>query len=140
VFVDVSSNKVAGDRHRKTGREWHAYAGESSFSGALEAELSRLLVNVSPAGTPSPFLFGPGQGDIGTHLAGLLTVRRLAVSGGVPPYRFYLGPEAGGPAVPSWLKLAADGTLSIEPPAAGSSMNFTVEVVDSNGEHAIVVD
>jgi hypothetical protein len=254
---------------------------ESSFSGSLEAELSRLLANLSPAGTPSPFLLGPGQGasvsidrpppggaqvvllrpapgnafavgalawsllssaskrmslpavtdsciaaavhgalsippepeealrrihacvnaaplaanserllrklassalrdaafqqilhregaeahpariayttapsnpnlpnaairlspaNIGTLPAGQLTVRHLAATGGAPPYRFYFVPEAGGPAVPSWLKLAADGTLSIEPPAAGSSVNLTVEVVDSKGEHSIVVE
>jgi hypothetical protein len=254
---------------------------ESSFSGSLEAELSRLLANLSPAGTPSPFLLGPGQGasvsidrpppggpqvvrllpapgngfavgalawkllssaskrmslpaitvsctaaavhgalstppepeqalrrihacvnaapvpagavrllaklassllrnaafqqiihregtephpariayttapsnpnlpnagirlspvNIGTLPTGQLTVRHLAATGGVPPYRFYLLPEAGGPPVPSWLKLAADGTLSIEPLTAGSSVNVTVEVVDGNGEHSIVVE
>jgi hypothetical protein len=252
---------------------------ESSFAGSLELELSRLLANLSPAGTPSPFLLGPGQGasvsidrpapgaaqvvllypapgnafavgalafkllssaskrallgagtesciatavhgalstppepelalrrihacvnaaplqanaerllqklassvlrnaafrqiihregseahpariayttapsnpnlpnaaiklspaNIGALRAGQLTVRHLAASGGAPPYRFYLVPEAGGPAVPSWLKLSADGTLSIEPPAGGSSFNFTIEVVDSNGEHSVV--
>jgi hypothetical protein len=252
---------------------------ESSFAGSLEAKLSRLLANLSPAGTPSPFLLGPGQGasvsidrpppgaaqvvhlypapgnafavgalafkllnsaakrmslgagtesciatavhgalstppepelalrrihacvnaaplranaarllkklassvlrnaafrqvihregsethpariaytvapsnpnlpnaairlsplDLGTLQLGQVTVRHLTASGGLPPYRFYLVPEAGGPAVPSWLKLAADGTLSIEPLTAGSSVNFTVEVVDSNGEHSVV--
>ena len=78
--------------------------------------------------------------NLGTLQVGQLTVRHLAATGGAPPYRFYLVSEAGGPAVPSWLKLAADGTLSIEPLTAGSSVNLSVEVVDSNGEHSVFVE
>ena len=47
-------------------------------------------------------------------------------------------PEPGGPSVPPWLRLAADGTLTIEPPIGATSVNLPVEVVDSNGEHSVV--
>lgn len=106
----------------------------------IEAHPARIAYTTAPSNPNLPnAAIHLGPANIGTLPAGQLTVRHLAATGGVPPYRFYLVPEAGGPVVPSWLKLAADGTLSIEPPAAGSAVNVTVEVVDSNGEHSIVV-
>ncbi len=35
------------------------------------------------------------------------------------------------PGVPSWLKLAPDGTLIVEPPVGVIAVNLPVEVVDS---------
>jgi hypothetical protein len=106
-----------------------------------EADPARIAYTTAPSDPNLPnAAIRLSPTNIGTLTAGRLTVRHLAASGGVPPYRFYLVPEAGAPVVPSWLKLAADGTLSIEPPGAGSSVNVTVEVVDSNGEHSIVVE
>ena len=64
---------------------------------------------------------------------GRTTVEHLSATGGTPPYRFYLVPEPGGPGVPSWLHLAADGTLTLEPPAGVAAVTLPVEVVDSNG-------
>ncbi len=34
------------------------------------------------------------------------TIEHLSATGGVPPYRFYIVPEPGGPGVPSWLHLS----------------------------------
>jgi len=70
--------------------------------------------------------------------AGGRTVTHLTAAGGAPPYRFYFVPEAGGPGVPDWVKLAADGTLVIEPPVGSTVVDVPVEVVDSNGEHSDV--
>jgi hypothetical protein len=65
------------------------------------------------------------------------TIEHLSATGGVPPYRFYIVPEPGGPAVPSWLHLAPDGTVTVEPPVGFAVITFPVEVVDSNGEHSV---
>jgi hypothetical protein len=106
-----------------------------------EAHPARIAYTTAPSNPNLPnAAIQLSPANIGTLPAGKLSVRHLAAAGGLSPYRFYLVPEAGGPAVPSWLKLATDGTLSVEPPAAGSSVNVTVEVVDSNGEHSIVVE
>ena len=66
------------------------------------------------------------------------TVEHLSATGGVPPYRFYIVPEPGGPGVPAWLHLAPDGTATAEPPVSFTAINLPVEVVDSNGEHSVV--
>lgn len=81
-----------------------------------------------------------GPSNLGGLPAGRLTVRHLTASGGTPPYRFYPALEAGGPGLPSWLHLAADGTLTLEPPADTTSVVVAVEVVDANGEHSVVFD
>jgi hypothetical protein len=82
----------------------------------------------------------PGPLTLGTVPAGQRTVEHLSASGGVPPYRFYLAPEPGGPGVPGWLHLAADGTLILEPPLSGAVISVPVEVVDSTGEHSVVAN
>jgi hypothetical protein len=90
----------------------------------------------------NPELINPdihlGSASLGTVPGGRATVRHLSATGGTPPYRFYLVPEPGGPGVPSWLHLAADGTLTLEPPAGVAAVSLPVEVVDSNGEHSVV--
>jgi len=79
-----------------------------------------------------------GPADYGTIPAGSRTVEHLTATGGVPPYRFYAVPEPGGPGVPSWVQLAADGTLILEPPSNATPVALPVEVVDSTGEHSVV--
>jgi hypothetical protein len=91
----------------------------------------------------NPYLVNPaihlGPANLGTLPGGRQIVTHLNATGGVPPYRFYIVPERGGPEVPPWLVLAADGTVTIEPPAgAPVGVNLPVEVVDSNGEHSVV--
>jgi hypothetical protein len=90
----------------------------------------------------NPELINPdihlGPAGLGTVPGGRTTVEHLSATGGTPPYRFYLVPEPGGPGVPSWLHLAADGTLTLEPPAGVAAVTLPVEVVDSNGEHSVV--
>jgi hypothetical protein len=66
------------------------------------------------------------------------TIEHLSATGGVPPYRFYIVPEPGGPGVPSWLHLASDGTLTVEPPVGFAAVTLPVEVVDSHGEHSVL--
>ncbi len=46
--------------------------------------------------------------------------------------------EPGGAGVPSWLHLAADGTLTLEPPPNAGAVALEVEVVDSTGAHSVV--
>jgi hypothetical protein len=90
----------------------------------------------------NPELINPaiqlGPAGYGTITAGVRTVEHLTASGGVPPYRFYAVPEPGGPGVPSWIRLAADGTLTLEPPPSATAFTLPVEVVDSTGEHSVV--
>jgi len=104
-----------------------------------QARLVRISYTVAAS---NPYLSNPaihlGRVDFGSLPAGERTVKHLTATGGAPPYRFYLLPEAGGPSVPSWLRLAADGTLVIEAPPAGATIDVPVEVVDSNGEHSVV--
>jgi len=104
-----------------------------------EPHPARITLTVAPS---DPYLANPAiqlQGaNIGSIPSGSRSVRHLSATGGLPPYRFYIVPEPGGPAVPSWLHLAADGTLIIEPPLGSVAVNFAVEVVDSNGEHSLV--
>jgi hypothetical protein len=90
----------------------------------------------------NPELINPdirlGPASFGTVTAGERTVEHLSATGGVPPYRFYAVPEPGGPGVPAWLHLAADGTLTLESPPSATAVTVGVEVVDSTGEHSVV--
>ncbi len=79
-----------------------------------------------------------GPASFGAVPSGRRTVEHLSASGGAPPYRFYIVPEPGGATAPSWLQLASNGTLTIEPPPGAPAVSLPVEVVDSNGEHSIV--
>jgi hypothetical protein len=105
-----------------------------------EGHRGRIEFTVAPS---NPYLVNPaihlGAANLGTLLDGRRIVSHLSATGGVPPYRFYIVPEPGGPEVPPWLELAADGTVTIEPPlGAPVKVNLPVEVVDSNGEHSVV--
>lgn len=72
--------------------------------------------------------------DLGDVSDGRATVEHLHASGGTPPYRYYLWSEPGVPPVPSWVDLAPDGTLSLEPPGGTSTdVSLSVYVIDANG-------
>jgi alpha-tubulin suppressor-like RCC1 family protein len=79
-----------------------------------------------------------GPANYGTLPDGQTTVEHLTATGGVPPYRYYIWNEPENAAkVPSWVKLATDGTLTIEPPASASGeVSFYVYAFDSKGEHS----
>ncbi len=81
-----------------------------------------------------------GPASFGTVQAGRTTVEHLSATGGKPPYRFYTVTEPGGAGVPSWLHLAADGTLTLEPPPGAAPVTLPLEVVDSTGAHSVVFD
>jgi hypothetical protein len=105
-----------------------------------EPHPTRIAFTLAPS---NPNLVNPaihlGPANLGTLLGGQRIVKHLSATGGTPPYRFYIVPESGGPEVPPWLALAADGTVTIEPPVGEPvKVNLAVEVVDSNGEHSIV--
>ncbi len=104
-----------------------------------ERHRARIVYTVSAS---NPYLTNPeiklGPANLGTLPAGRRTTRHLTASGGTPPYRFYIVSEPGGPGIPSWVTLAANGTLSVEPPSGGLDVNLTVEVVDSKGEHSVI--
>lgn len=106
---------------------------------AADSPHAQMVFTIAPS---NPNLIDPaihlGSASFGSVPAGVRTVEHLSASGGVAPYRFYLVPEPGGPGVPRWLKLAAGGTLVLEPPPGASSVNLPVEVVDSRGEHSVV--
>jgi hypothetical protein len=90
----------------------------------------------------NPELINPGirlgPARFGTVTTGSRTVEHLSAGGGVPPYRFYAVPAAGGPGVPAWLHLSAAGTLTLEPPPGAAAVTLPIEVVDSTGEHSVV--
>lgn len=104
-----------------------------------EPRSARIAFTISSS---NPDLINPaihlGPASFGTIPGGQRTVKHLSATGGTPPYRFYIVPEPGGASVPSWLKLAADGTLTVEPPVGAIAVNLPVEVIDSNGEHSVV--
>ena len=104
-----------------------------------ESRSARIAFQISPS---NPNLINPaihlGPASFGTLPGGQRTVEHLSATGGTPPYRFYIVPEPGGPGVPSWLQLAAAGTLTVEPPVGATAVSLPVEVVDSNGEHSVV--
>ena len=106
---------------------------------ATEPRPARIALTIAAS---NPELINPdiqlGPPSLGTVTAGRRTVERLSATGGVPPYRFYAVPEAGGPGVPPWLHLAPDGTLIVEPPLGVTVITLPVEVVDSTGEHSVV--
>jgi alpha-tubulin suppressor-like RCC1 family protein len=79
-----------------------------------------------------------GPANYGTLPDGTTTIEHLTASGGTPPYRYYIWNEPENAAkVPSWVTLASDGTLTIEPPASASGeVSFYVYAFDSKGEHS----
>ena len=144
MFTCVNASGLPG----KAQRRMRSIAARVLGDGALhtvvheegaEPHRARIAFTIAPS---NPDLINPGihlgNANLGTLPSGRRTVRRLSASGGVPPYRFYIVPEPGGPTVPPWLTLTADGTLYVEPPEGSVAVNFAVEVVDSDGEHSVV--
>jgi hypothetical protein len=102
-----------------------------------EPHPARIALTTSPS---NPDLIDPEihLGSVSLEAsAGQRTVEHLSATGGVPPYRYYIIPEPGGPGVPSWFHLAADGTLTLEPPAGASQVDFLIDVIDANGESEV---
>ena len=79
-----------------------------------------------------------GPANYGTLPDGQTTVEHLTATGGTAPYRYYIWNEPANMAgVPSWVSLASDGTLTIEPPASASGeVSFYVYAFDGKGEHS----
>jgi hypothetical protein len=93
-------------------------------------------VAASPPGALNPAI-RLDQSNLGSLPEGRRTLIRLRATGGIPPYRYYLIEEPGRPAVPSWVSLAADGMLTIEPPVgADASVRLSVYVVDASGAYS----
>ena len=139
----VNASGLQGNRGKLLRKLAALILGNEAFRRVIHLEgtephRARIEFMISPS---NPNLVNPdillGPSNLGTLPSGQRIVRHLSASGGAPPYRFYIVTEAGGPGIPSWLKLAADGTLTVEPPA-GSTVNLVVEVVDRNGEHSVV--
>ena len=76
--------------------------------------------------------------NLGTLPDGQTTTVQLTAAGGTAPYRFYIWNEPTNAAkVPSWVHLATDGTLTIEPPTSASGeVSFAVYAFDANGDHS----
>ena len=98
------------------------------------------IASRSPPRTPNSSTPTSGSARRASPRAGRARriVEHLTATGGTPPYRFYIVPEPGGPGVPSWLHLASDGTLTLEPPPGVAPVTLPVEVVDSTGQHSVV--
>ncbi len=79
-----------------------------------------------------------GNLDFGTIPAGQQTVEHLTASGGAAPYSFAVWNEPANEAnVPSWVSVASDGTMTINPPSGtDQSVAFYVYVTDANLEHS----
>ncbi len=90
----------------------------------------------NPTSTNPSIHLGPA--GFGTLPDGQTTIEHLAATGGTPPYRYYIWNDSTNMAgVPSWVNLASDGTLTIEPPVgAVGEVSFYVYVFDSKGEHS----
>jgi alpha-tubulin suppressor-like RCC1 family protein len=76
--------------------------------------------------------------NLGTLPDGQTTTVQLTATGGTAPYLFYIWNEPANAAkVPSWVSLAAGGTLTIEPPEGVSGeVSFAVYAFDANGDHS----
>ena len=76
--------------------------------------------------------------NLGTLPDGQTTTVQLTATGGTAPYLFYVWNEPVNAAkVPSWVHLATDGTLTIEPPAGISDeVRFAVYAFDASGDHS----
>jgi hypothetical protein len=76
--------------------------------------------------------------NLGTLPDGQTTTVQLTATGGTAPYRFYIWNEPTNAAkVPSWVHLATDGTLTVEPSGSGSGeVRFAVYAFDANGDHS----
>ena len=76
--------------------------------------------------------------NLGTLPDGQTTTVQLTATGGTAPYLFYVWNEPANAAkVPSWVSLATDGTLTIEPPEGTSGeVRFAVYAFDANGDHS----
>ncbi len=108
-----------------------------SLIGATDRSLSRIafMIPGSPPGRYNPKIH-LGHANFGTVISGRRTVEHLTATGGSPPYRYYLWNESGMRA-PSWLRLAPDGTVIIEPPPGVSvSILVRVYVVDATGAYS----
>lgn len=75
-----------------------------------------------------------GASSFGSVPAGQQTIEHLSASGGTPPYSYHfynLYP------VPSWVTLAPDGTLTINPPAGDQhSYSFYTYAFDATNQHS----
>jgi hypothetical protein len=72
--------------------------------------------------------------SLGTVVDGARTIVRLHASGGRAPYRFYIWREPGAAPVPSWVRLAPRGTLTIAPPTGASlHVQLTIYAIDAEG-------
>lgn len=104
-----------------------------------ESHPARIALTIAAS---NPQLINPdihlGPASFGSVAGGIRKVEHLSATGGTPPYRYYIVPEPGGPGVPTWLQLAPDGTLILEPPPGIAAVALPVEVVDSNGNHSVV--
>jgi hypothetical protein len=76
--------------------------------------------------------------NLGTLPDGQTTTVQLTATGGTAPYLFYIWNEPINAAkVPSWVHLASDGTLTIEPPeGTNGEVSFAVYAFDANGDHS----
>lgn len=77
-----------------------------------------------------------GNLSYGLLPAGQQTVEHLSASGGTAPYTFQISHAAANTAsVPPWVQLAADGTLTVEPPAGTDRfVSFYVYATDATGQ------
>lgn len=89
------------------------------------------------SGTANPSIH-VGPHDLGQLPAGQQTIAHLEATGGRRPYKFHFATASlNRGEVPSWVKLAPDGTLTIAPPANVSrSVSFSAYVFDSTGQHS----
>jgi hypothetical protein len=103
-----------------------------------DRRLSRIafVIPGSPRGRYNPKI-RLAAANFGTVVSGRRTVEHLRAHGGRPPYRYYIFEE---PAMraPSWLQLAPDGTVIIEPPRGVSvAVHLRVYVVDASGARSL---
>jgi len=79
-----------------------------------------------------------GNLSFGALPTGQQTIEHLTASGGTPPYSFAIWNDPGNVAnVPSWVNVASDGIVTIDPPAGtNQSVSFYVYASDATGQHS----
>jgi hypothetical protein len=100
-----------------------------------EAYPPKLSFSIRGANPTNPAIH-LGDLDFGELPAGELSVEHLSASGGKAPYEFGISHSAANTAaVPDWVDLAPDGTLTIDPPAGTlRSVGFYVYATDATGQ------
>ena len=109
---------------------------DSEFDPDYAPDIGFTIPGTNPSATNPSIHVGPSS--FGTISSGEETTEQLSASGGQAPYRYYIYiGSANDGRVPSWVRLAPTGALTLDPPAGDqSSYSFYVYAFDNTNQHS----